>query len=83
MDSDASTIQMGFRAAYGWSEYLWKGVFAKLPAAKAAKTEGATDFKVVVHALLAGGCCCCNSGRCCYTACDCIAGSSDQHYHFQ
>lgn len=54
MDAEPGTITLGFRAAFGWSDFLWRGIFDKLPAAKAAKTEGATDFKLVVQALLAG-----------------------------
>jgi hypothetical protein len=54
MDADATTVKVGFHAAYGWSDYLWRGIFGKLPAAKAAKTEGAGDFKLVMQALVAG-----------------------------
>jgi hypothetical protein len=54
MEADPASIQVGFKAAYGWSEYLWKGIFSSLPAAKAAKSDGATDFKLVMQALVAG-----------------------------
>lgn len=54
MDADPETIQAAFKGAYGYSDLFWRGVFARLPAAKAAKSEGATDFKAVSEALLAG-----------------------------
>jgi hypothetical protein len=54
MDADPASVLVGFNAAYGWSDYLWKGVFSKLPTAKAAKTEGAGDFKLIMQALVAG-----------------------------
>lgn len=54
LDAEPNAILVGFNAAYGWSDYLWKGIFSKLPAAKAAKTEGAGDFKLVMQALVAG-----------------------------
>jgi hypothetical protein len=54
MDADPTSVQRGFIAAYGWSDYLWKGILAKLPAAKAAKTDGSGDFKLVMQALVAG-----------------------------
>jgi hypothetical protein len=57
MDADPASVQRGFIAAYGWSDYLWKGILAKLPAAKAAKTDGSGDFKLVMQALVAGRFC--------------------------
>lgn len=54
MDADPASVLVGFNAAYGWSDFLWKGVFSKLPAAKAAKTEGSGDFKLTMQALVAG-----------------------------
>lgn len=54
MDAEAASIQTVFRAAFGWSDYLWQAVFGRLPAAKAARTEGAADFKLITQALLSG-----------------------------
>jgi hypothetical protein len=57
MDADAKAISAAFsKGAYPCSDQLWQGMFDRLPAAKAAKSEGATDMKAVMHALLTGGC---------------------------
>lgn len=57
MEVDPASVPVGFVAAYGWSDYLWKGILAKLPAAKAAKADGSGDFKLVMQAMVAGGLC--------------------------
>jgi hypothetical protein len=54
MDSGADAIQSAFKLACGYCDLFWHGVFARLPAAKAAKSDGAADFKAVMEALLAG-----------------------------
>lgn len=54
VDAAADTIMAAFQGAYGCCDVFWKGVFAHLPAAKAAKSDGAADFKLIVEAMLAG-----------------------------
>jgi hypothetical protein len=54
MDSGADAIQAAFKLACGYCDLFWHVVFARLPAAKAAKSDGAADFKAVMEALLAG-----------------------------
>ncbi|WIA08603.1 hypothetical protein OEZ85_008032 [Tetradesmus obliquus] len=53
MDADVEAIQSAFKLACGYCDLFWHGVFARLPAAKAAKSDGAADFKAVMEALLA------------------------------
>jgi hypothetical protein len=54
MDADVEAIQSAFKLACGYCDLFWHGVFARLPAAKAAKSDGAADYKAVMEALLAG-----------------------------
>eukprot|EP00879_Flechtneria_rotunda_P019856 GHRR01020870.1.p1 GENE.GHRR01020870.1~~GHRR01020870.1.p1 ORF type:complete len:819 (+),score=323.27 GHRR01020870.1:216-2672(+) len=52
VDAACEAITQGFRAAYGWSDYIWADLFGHLPAAKAAKNDGVADYKAVIDALL-------------------------------
>eukprot|EP00775_Hariotina_reticulata_P010526 gene10526-10686_t len=52
VEAEPGVIQRAYLGSLGWSDKFWEGVFARLPAAKAAKSDGATDFKAVTDALL-------------------------------
>lgn len=54
VEAEPDVIQRAYLGAFRWSDKFWEGVFARLPGAKAAKSDGATDFKAVTDALLTG-----------------------------